>query len=96
MSNSSDKIKFLHFADDTNIYVEGENINNLADLLSNELCNVDKWLTANRLALNLEKTSFMIISHNHISDDICIKMRGRSIERVNYAKFLGITILFLA
>ena len=62
---SSDKLNFLHFADDTTIYLSGRDLTRLCEEVCMELCKEDDWLKANRLSLNFDKTFYMIITHNN-------------------------------
>ena len=58
-----------------------------------ELCKVDDWLKANRLSLNIDKTFYMIITHNNYDEtDINIRIRDVQLSRVTSTKFLGVTI----
>ena len=58
-----------------------------------ELCKVDAWLKANRLSLNIDKTFYMIITHNNYDEtDINIGIRDVQLSRVMSTKFLGVTI----
>jgi hypothetical protein len=56
------------------------------------LAGVDRWLTANRLSLNVDKTNFMIITNRPIPDDTGLIIGDSNIFRVNTAKFLGVFI----
>ena len=58
----SKKLTFFLFADDTNIYYESSNILDIQKTVNKELRKVRKWLEANRLALNIDKTNFVIFS----------------------------------
>lgn len=61
MSCTSSLLNFIHFAEDPTALISGEQYD---DLLSNaklEFMHVDRWLTANRLSLNVDKTFHMII-----------------------------------
>ena len=60
LPNSSPKLSFYLFADDTNIYFESDSLQNLEKVVNKELRQVKKWLDANKLALNIEKTNFVI------------------------------------
>ena len=60
LPQSSCIFDFILFADDTNIFLNGNNINKLIDLTNNELNNVIKWFEVNRLTLNMKKTQMMI------------------------------------
>ena len=49
------------FADDTHISVSATNQTDLETSVNAELNNLNCWLKANRLSLNIAKTEFMII-----------------------------------
>ena len=58
--NSSDKLFFNLFADDTSIYLNNANLNNLYDVMNEELVKVGNWLSANKLSLNVSKTTYIL------------------------------------
>ena len=60
---SSNQMRFVHFADDTTVFASDSNINNVHTTVNMELVGIDNWLKANRLSLNVSKTSYMIISN---------------------------------
>lgn len=43
------------FADDTNLFISGTNIDDLCTKINDELKNVSKWLKVNKLSLNIKK-----------------------------------------
>lgn len=93
MHRTSDKFKFIHFADDTTIYMTGRDLTKLFEEVCEELCLIDDWLMANRLSLNVDKTYFMVMTHNDFNiGDYSVKIRDKSIKYVKSTKFLGITI----
>ena len=49
------------FADDTNITASGESINEVENAVNSDLENLRKWLTANKLSLNVAKTEYQLI-----------------------------------
>ena len=59
LPNSSSKLSFCLFADDTNIYFESDSIKSLQRVVNKELRHVKKWLDANKHALNVDKTNFV-------------------------------------
>ena len=69
--NSSNKFKFLMYADDTTIYFNLEDFrleDREVDLLINdEIEKVNKWLKLNKLALNVDKTKSMLF-HKRLHD----------------------------
>ena len=63
MHRASDKFKFIHFADDTTIYMTDRNLQRLTETACEELSKIDEWLKANRLSLNVDKTHYMMLTH---------------------------------
>ena len=56
----SKKVKFYLFAEDTNIYYKTDTPEKLAKKVNTELKYVNRWLDANKLSLNNNKTNYMI------------------------------------
>ena len=61
LPNASKKLTFYLFADDTNIYYECKDLCNLNKIVNKELKLVKKWLDANKLSLNIDKTNYIIL-----------------------------------
>ena len=91
--NCSNKVKFLLYADDTTVYIQGDDICNMAQTLNLELNNISKWIAANKLTLNIKKTKYMVSSPllTH-PPDISIKVLHTELNEVNCFKFLGVLI----
>ena len=93
MHNASDKLQFIHFADDTTVYMSGNNLQTLCTDVSNELNKIWEWLKANRLSLNIDKTWFMLFTHSNVTNiPFSVDIGGNVLERVTSTKFLGIYI----
>jgi hypothetical protein len=92
MNKSSHHLNFVHFADDTTLFLEGDNLNSVYDNVNAELVKVDEWLRCNKLSLNVDKTSFMLFSNRSKETDKVVIMRGAPLNRTIESKFLGITI----
>lgn len=58
--SESSKLSFLMFADDTNLFHSHKNRAMLSQIANQELGKVAKWLGANKLSLNVNKTQFII------------------------------------
>ena len=84
------KLKFYLFADDTNTYFESDSLDPLEKTMNKELRKVDKWLTTNRLTLNVDKSHFVLFySSSNISHrKIRIKIRNKRITEETDVKFL--------
>ena len=81
------------FADDITLFYSWKSLQVLATVVNNELRNVIEWFNANRLSLNIDKTNFIIFKPNGKNENCpTIQINGSSIQEVDNAKFLGITI----
>ena len=90
MYRSSNQMRFVHFADDTTVFASDSDINNVHAIVNRELVGVDNWHKANRLYLNVSKTSYMIISNQKYVIDI--RIRDSILTKVSTVKFLGVTL----
>ena len=63
MPKCSNILEFHLFADDTNLFLNNPNIINLETDLNTEIEKVSQWLYANKLSLNIDKTSFVVFLH---------------------------------
>ena len=61
--NVSNILRFILFADDTNAFKSGFNINELADSITCELEKLQIWFNTNKLSLNVTKTNFMVFGN---------------------------------
>ena len=81
------------FADDTNLFTSGKNLNDLKDKVNEELANISVWLKVNKLSLNVKKTHFLIFSNkNSKPDKVEIFIDDKAINQEKSTKFLGVYI----
>ena len=93
MCKSSDKLDFIHFADDTTVFMSGNDLPRLCVEISEELGKVREWLICNRHSLDIDKTSFMIFTHSNIQNiPVSVSIGGSEIIKTNCTKFLGLHI----
>ena len=93
IANISKKIFFLIFADDTNIFVSGKDINILAETVNVEFEKLMIWLHANKLSLNINKTNYIIFGlRKKILSPVDVCINNVIVKRVSYTKCLGIVI----
>ena len=78
--NISEIMKFVLFADDTNILCKHENYVSLCELVNVELSKLSKWFSINKLSLNVKKTSYMVFGNRHVNNN------------THVTKFLGVYI----
>ena len=92
MCNVTKYLKFILFADDTNLFCSGHDINKLSKMVSDELYKLKDWFAVNRLSLNINKTNYMVFSNRRYVADVRIQICNVNISRVNVTKFLGVLI----
>ena len=80
-SGVSDKLFYALFADDTNVFISGKDMNTLIDTIQLELKKLYDWLLANKLTLNIAKTHFMIFHRARQKHMINIKINKVQIEK---------------
>ena len=51
MSNISDRLQFILFADDTNAFCTGPNLKTVIDTINLDLQNLSQWFRINKLSL---------------------------------------------
>ena len=66
----------------------------LQKTMNRELRKIRKWLTANRLVLNIEKPNYIIFHspNRKISEPISVKIGRKRIRGENTVKFLGVLL----
>ena len=94
IANSSALLTFYLFADDTTIFFPHKDLKVLEETINNELTHVSKWLTANKLSLNVGKSNVLLFcgKNKKSTTSINIKINGLAVEEKEYTKYLGILI----
>ena len=93
ITNSSNVLNFLMYADDTTLHGCLEDIEdeNKEFRINQELQHVQDWLKVNRLALNVKKTRYMMFhKHNKIVEHLDLHVNNNDIEKVDNFNFLGL------
>uniref|UniRef100_A0A8C6M161 Reverse transcriptase domain-containing protein n=1 Tax=Nothobranchius furzeri TaxID=105023 RepID=A0A8C6M161_NOTFU len=88
----SQVLKFVLFADDTNVFCSGVELQQVLDVVTQEINKLKKWFDVNKLSLNLEKTKFMLFGNESRYNELDIVINNVKIERVYEIKFLGVVI----
>ena len=94
LPNCTDFFKFILFADDSLLTCEFSkaDIGGFHHLANVNLTFVSNWLSANRIAINIDKTKFIIFSYRSYINLSDIHIGNRTIEQVYSTKFLGVFI----
>ena len=93
LSTVSEACLPILFADDTNIFITGRNIDAMCQQLNDDLGKIQEWLCSNKLSLYVLKTHYMIFTpRNKAAHDVSMKICSENISRVYVTKFLGVQI----
>ena len=91
----STKLKFLLFADDTNIRYENTDANAIVKTINMEMPKIMVWLKSNKLHIDVNKTASMLLHTRQKRvniDENTIVIDGNIIHFTTNTKFLGINI----
>ena len=81
------------YANDTTLFCDIDNIQNLEITLNADLLKITDWLAANKLSLNASKTKFMVFcSDKKIVMYPKLLINDVEIERVDCFNFLGLQL----
>jgi hypothetical protein len=93
ISNVSDLLNIILFADDTNLFLTGTDIDEMCRIMTTELTKLNIWFQVNKLSLNIQKTNFIIFGNKKcVNRNYNITIDGCNLERVLVTKFLGVYI----
>ncbi len=90
----SNIIRFVLFADDTNLFFCDKSLSELESIMNQELQHLSTWFQANKLSLNTSKTNYILFRNKGkvIPNNLAIKINGVKINHVCNTKFLGLHI----
>ena len=81
------------FADDTSILFVHSNLMELNENICTVFTTLKKWLRANQLSLNFNKTNYVhFTTKRNVSVNLKIGFKNNFITNSSYTKFLGVTI----
>ena len=86
--------KVPHFAVDTNLCHTNKSVKNLNQLIYDDIKQLNNWLRANQISLNVEKTELLILKSPRevLSDEIKIKLTGKRLYPSNSVNYLGVMV----
>ena len=92
LSNVSNILDIILFADDTNIFFSHRDQNYLVETINNEMNKLTEWFKCNKLSLNAKKSSFMVFQQKRETLDFSITLNSTHINRVKEVVFLGVVL----
>ena len=83
----------LLFADDTNLFASGLDVNKVQQEVEIELNQISEWLKIDKLSLNIKKTHFIVFTNKNVLKPVLqISIDGHKIDETDRTKFLGVVI----
>ncbi len=91
---ASDMLKYVIFADDTNIFSSGKDLQRLLQAITVELENLKLWFDNNKLSLNISKSKFILFGNKKVNPNMQVELSIENVklERVQEHTFLGVII----
>ena len=79
--------KFILYADDANIVITANNVEDLHRQTQDLIDTLVKWVDCNMLALNIDKTKYMIFCRSKVVLNKPLLLLGTKIKQIKEAKF---------
>jgi hypothetical protein len=93
IASISSNFKVKLFADDTNIFIFGSNLQELNRNLVMFIKILEKWFLSNKLTVNLDKTCYTLFSSTGVNDcKFDVLFYNKRVPYVDNCKYLGIII----
>ena len=94
LPNCTNFFQFILFADDSTLScdISDANFGNIHNEINNNLGALNRWLICNKIAINTDKTKYMIFSNRNVIHLPPIYIGSGLIQPITSAKFLGIHI----
>ena len=95
MASVSNVLFRILFADDTNVFLSGNNVDELIRIMNNELTKIVDWLDCNKLSLNVSKIHYILFRSQGMRKPLIgenLEIRGEHIQRDCKTKFLGVMV----
>jgi len=86
--NSSSIFDFHLFADDSNLFYSDKDLQPLEETINRELVEMNTWLCANKLSLNIDKTHFIVFHpyQKQLNYSMKIEIDGKILNRYKSVK----------
>ena len=87
--------KILNYADDTTIYYSSSHPSNIQIAINQDIRNLERWFSTNKMKLNEKKSEFMKVHPTNTKnkyENIHISVKGKYIQHSQHLKILGVNI----
>ena len=90
MTSTSQKVLFILFAEDTNIFCSHESLQELFKIVNDEMTKLTDWFKSNKLSLNIDKTNYIIVGTKTSNNIHHIFVNDMQVRRVKLQHFRSI------
>ena len=92
IANVSPNLLPILFADDTNVFLSGDSVDEMILTMNIEIKKITDWTVANKLSINIKKTHYMIFTTKRrtVNTNNNITINGKTIDKVEKTEFLGV------
>ena len=80
------------YADDTTLFITGKSLHFLRVKMQHDLLLLSKWLSTNKLKLNISKTKCMLFHKEGLTPDVELEVDGETVQMVKKFMFLGVVL----
>ena len=81
------------FADDSSIFIEGNDILKMQNELNTEMAKMSSWLKANKLSLDINKTNYMLFKgRREIKNGVSLNIDHTPKKLTQCTKYLDVQI----
>ena len=93
MTSVSNVLFPILFADDTHVFLSGNNVDELIRIMNSEIIKIVDWLDCNKLSLNVSKTHYILFRSQGMRKPLIgenLAVWGEHIQWDCKTKFLGV------
>jgi hypothetical protein len=94
MKNTTSDLDIYLFGDDSNLFCSDKSLSRLETRVNAQLSEVYRWLCANRLSLNIEKSNYIIFHsvQRKLNYEIKVFLNNQILKREFSTTYLGVAI----
>lgn len=74
------------FADDTDIFCSGENLQQLLEMVTSEMSKSKNWFDLNKISLNFNQTKLMLFGNHKVNTQVKVMINNINIECIKTDK----------
>ena len=84
----------FHFADDTGLLCCNHSLKKIKKQVNNDLKFLNKWLNANKIALNIAKTEVILFRQRRkkVDYNVKLKLNGQKLHFTTHVRYLGVLL----